>query len=66
MYIVTEYLFNLLCTRIRNRMIETIVCIFIVGQRRRGERENEEKKREDETAICGHLYICLVDKEKVS
>jgi hypothetical protein len=47
-------------------MIETIVCIFIVGQRRRGERENEEKKREDETAICGHLYICLVDKEKVS
>ncbi len=50
MYIATEYLFNLLCTRIRNSMIETIVCVFII-RHFLTKRERERKDKEDETAI---------------
>ncbi len=50
------------------KLNETVVCVFIVGQfvffcLIEKERTNKE---EDETARWGHLYICLVDKEKVS
>jgi hypothetical protein len=45
MFIVTKYLFNLLCTRIRKRMIERTVRGFIVEHFCRRE---EEKERENE------------------